>query len=447
MPYQVEKTGELSCVASVMVPAEDFRRSYNKALKELSQRVKLAGFRKGKIPMSVMKKNYGGAVLNDVIDELVNTNVQALLEETEDVIFLAQPEVKELPTEEKGFEFTVAFELRPQVDPVGYMGLEVGKPEPELEEGAIEARLSELLKQHAALEPVTDRDTIEEGDTVVLDFHAVGDDEALKSLSGEGVSIVVGSNQALPGIEEALKGIKFETAASAKVTLNDEFPVEELRNKEVELKLDIKSVKRESLPALDDEFAKDTGLGETLEEAREALKTQLLSSKEEEAKRIAEQNLIEALLEQHSFQIPERFLEQQVAQNINSQLQQLRQQGIDPSMLGLDFKALIADMRPSRERQLRTEFLLMAIADKEKVEVGEEDFKAFVTEQAPQMGATVAQYERYLRGDQDRMMQVLGSIRLQKTLDMLVKEASFVKIEWPSADQEDGEDAAGGEEE
>lgn len=447
MPYQVEKTGELSCVASVVVPAEDFRRSYNKALKELSGRVKLAGFRKGKIPLSVMKKNYGGAVLSDVIDELVNQSVQSLLDETEDVIFLAQPEVKVLPTEETGFEFTVAFELKPQVDPVGYMGLEVGKPEVTLEEGALEARIEELRKEHASLEPVEGREIIEEGDTVVLDFKAIGDEEALKSLSGEGVSIVVGSAQALSGIEEALKGAKFSGVTTAKITLNEEFPVEELRGREVELELDVKEVKREVLPAVDDEFAKDTGLGEDVAGLKAALEEQLKGQKEEEAKRIAEENLIDVLLGQHSFDLPQRFVEQQIMQTINNQLNQLKQQGIDPAMLGLNYQTLIEDMRPSRERQLRTEFVLMAIADKEKVEVGEDDFKAFVQEQAPRMGGTAQQYERFLRQDQNRMMQVLGSIRLQKTLDLLFKEAAFVAIEWPSADVEDSEDQAAGEEE
>ena len=435
MPYQVEKTGELSCVASVVVPAEEFRRSYHKALKELSQRVRLSGFRQGKVPMAVMKKNYGGAVLNDVLEELINASMQTILDETEGVLFLAQPEVDKLPTEETGLEYKVAFELRPQVDPVGYMGIEVGKPEVQIEDSAVEAKLEGLRKEHATLVPVEGRDEIQEGDSVTLDFKGLGDHPEVERLSGEGVSIVVGSKQSLPGIEEALVGVKFGATTVAKITLNDSFPVEELRGQEIELELSIKEVKREALPELDDEFAQDTGRGQTLEQVRQSLREELAEQKEAEAKQIAEEKLIDALLAQHTFEVPPRFLEQQVYQLINDQLGQLKRQGIDPSMLGLNYQSLLEDMRPSRERQIKTEFILMAIAEKENVSVQESDFKAFIQEQAARVGATVAQYERFVRGDKDRTAQALGSIRLQKTVDLLLKEASFVSIPWPAAEQ------------
>ena len=128
MPYTVEETGPLSRKAQITVPAEDFRRNFNRALKRLSGRVRLQGFRKGKIPMSVMKRNYGAQVLPDVVDELVNQSVQSLLAETENVLFIAQPELDNLPADNKDMEFTLEYELRPELDPVGYLGVGIERP-------------------------------------------------------------------------------------------------------------------------------------------------------------------------------------------------------------------------------------------------------------------------------------------------------------------------------
>lgn len=437
MPYTLEETGTLERTANVVVSGEDFRTSYNKALKQLSKRVRISGFRKGKVPMSVMKRQYGGSVLNDVIQELVDEHVNQMLQKEENVIYLGQPNIESLPSEEEGMNFTVTFELRPTVDPVGYMGVEVGKPEVSIEDAAIDERIEQLRTEHATLEPIKRRKTIREGDTVTLDFKAVGDEPELEPLQGTDMDVTIGEGKALPGIEEALLKKKFDAEVTTTITIEDNFPIEELRGKDVELNLVVKSVKVQTLPKVDDEFALDTGMGKTVDEMRENIREELAEDLNARAEQIARDNLIQVILDDNDFELPPQFLVQQTRQAIQAQLEQLMQQGIDYRQLGLNPDDMIDNMKGDQAMQLKREFLLMAIADTEKVDVSEEELKAAVASRAKDFNVDSDTYMRFLSSDRDRMMQFAAGVRLEKTMNILMAEASFVPAEWPTEGAEE----------
>ena len=189
-----------------------------------------------------MRRNYGPSVQQDVIEQLVNDQVTQILEGTERVIYLGRPEVTQLPSAGKPLSFKLEYELRPKLDPIGYMGLEVERPSTEVSAERIDERIEQLREQHATLQPIEGRETIEDGDSVELDFRAVGDEPELEDLHGEDVTIVVGRGQAMPGIEQALRGAAFDGTLKTTVELEESFPVETLRGREVELELTIKGV-------------------------------------------------------------------------------------------------------------------------------------------------------------------------------------------------------------
>ena len=361
MSYEIEKTGDLSRVATVTVTAEDFQKQVNRELRELSKQVKLKGFRAGKVPLSVMRQRYGASVQQEVVEKLVNEELNRLVEEEGNVLYL---EILEPPDQMEGANegqigFKVELELRPEVDPVGYVGIEVERPEPEVHDEELGEQLEALREEYATLEPIALRDTVREGDVVNLDFKALGEGDDFEQLQGDDVNITVGSGEALPGIEEGLIGAKFNASQTITVQLDEDFPMESLRGREVRLEVQINSVKKRVLPALDDEFAVDTGRGQTLLELRGNVRKEISEAKGTYADRLAERDLLDKLLEQHAFRVPPKFLEQQVRQTVDQRLEMLREQGIDPEEMGLDREKLAEDVRDQRERQLRTEFLLM----------------------------------------------------------------------------------------
>lgn len=437
MPYNVEETGQLSRKAEVVVPRDEYQKNVETELRKLSGRVKVRGFRKGKIPMGVLKQRYGDAVQRDVVDALVNRYVDEILQKEEDVLFVSRPEVTKFDEDGVGLEFRVEFEIRPPIDPIGYLGVSVEKPRVEVESDAIDKELESLRKQFATLEPIPLRQTIKEGDVVTFDFAAVSDDPELAEFKGEDAQLTIGEGTAMPGIEDALIGAKFDATVRTKITPDENFPIESAQGKEIELDITIKSVKQRVLPELDDDFARDTGEAETLLELRQKIRESLAHNKEHEAGHLAEGNLIERLLDQNDFEIPPLFLRQQIDNNIRRQLNQLAQQGINPDELGLDLDKIREDLREETEEQIKAEFLLMAIAEKEKLEVGEQDLQNFFMHQAMHSGVTPEQLVRWYRQDRSRMQQAAGSALLEKTVNYLLEEADIKEVDWPTPEEQE----------
>ena len=432
MPYDVEETGELTKTATVTVPQEEFHSRINKTLKSLSKKVNLDGFRKGKVPLSVMRQRYGASVTREVVEELVNDHVNKVIEDLGSVLYLGTPQVTDVPTSgDSELTFTVDIEMRPEVDPIGYLGLEVEKPVFEVDNDAVDAELEALREQHAEMRPVALREEIASGDVVTVDFQALSDHPELENMKGDDVQIEIGAGEALPGIDEALEGQDLDATVESDIELGDDFPVEELRGEEIPVRLDVKKVEQRILPNVDDDFALKTGEGETLLELRGNLRDRLGEAREQEANKLAMEYLTERLLEQNEFDLPPQFLEQQLEKTAEQRLQMLSQQGLNPQQLGIDVDSFKEELRDTVVKQIKTEFLLIEIARKEKIEVDEQDLRDFFDEQAQSMGVNVQQYMSFMRQNEDMMRQANATVLLDKTRKHLLSEATIKDVDWP----------------
>ena len=232
------------------------------------------------------------------------------------------------------------------------------------------------------------------------------------------------------------------------IQLPEDFPIAELADQDVQLEIKIKSVKKRVLPEVDDEFAADTGKGQTLIELRANIREEIVQGLAHQAQHLAEDSLVERLLEQNPVELPPLFVLEQIDNRIAQQFQQMTGQQIDPRMIAGNesFDGMREDLRENTETQLKSEFLLMAIAEKEGIQVNDADLTAFFEHQSMHMEVDAKTLERFYRQDQSRLQQAAGSALLEKTLGILLAEAKIVDVEWPE-DEEDSEDVAAGEEE
>lgn len=436
MAYEVEETGQLSRTATVTVGADEFAKKVNKALREVGKNVKIRGFRKGQIPIDVLKKRYGGSVQQDVIEDLVRSKINEIISSGEQAIMhIGQPQVTVAPQQsDEGFEFTFDFELRPEVDPIGYLGLEVDMPTVEVEREAVDAQLEQMRQEYATLEPIAFRQTIAEGDIVTFNYEAVGEGEALEQMTGDNAQIEIGSGNALPGLEDALLGAGFDATVTAEVTPDEHFPVEELRGQTIELKLEVTSVKQRKLPELDDEFAKDTGEAETMLELRAKIKEELAHQREHEAEHYAEDDLIEKLLAQNEFELPPKFLDEQVQREVQRRqqmFQQLAGQGMDLAALGIDVDNIADEVRDDVADQVRTEILLLAIAGKESLDLEQEDLMRHIEHRAQHQGVSPQQFMQRIGQDPQFAQQLQLGALLEKTRRFLLDKADKNEVPWP----------------
>jgi len=204
----------------------------------------------------------------------------------------------------------------------------------------------------------------------------------------------------------------------------------------------VKSVKKRVLPELDDDFAADTGEAETLLELRQKLKEGLESQAEHQAGHFAENELVEQLLDMHDFDLPEAFVNRQIDNKIRQQLQQLQQQGMNPQDLDLDFESLRDGLREETEDQLRTEFVLIAIAEKEGLQVDDQDLQNYIAHQAMHSQVSPQQLAQWYQQDRNRLQQAAGSALLEKTVGFLLEKADIQEIEWPEEEEHEAKSQA-----
>lgn len=434
MPYQVQETDSLSRSANVTIPNAEFEQTVAKELRKLSKRVKVRGFRKGKTPLNVMRKQYGPAVQQDVVENLVRKYIDEIVKESDNVIFIDQPNVTSFGVAGTELVFDFIFELRPDLDPIGYLGMEVGKPKIEVSSDEIEKQIELLRDQMAVLEPIEKRTKIEEGDVVTFDFKAVDDDEALKEFNGKDAQVIIGDERTSKGINKALKGAKFDTTVIAQIDATEDFPVE-IDAETFELELKISAVKKRVLPEVDDDFAVETGADvKTVAELKTKIEESLEEQKEHSASHIAQDDLMDKLLDQNKIDLPPKFLEQQVANGIQNKFQQMQQQG--QNFADFDFEAFQDDVREESEERLRAEFLLLAIADKESLKLENEDIQKYYVHQARHAGVTPQQFAQYIQQDPNRQQGMAVSALLEKTLNHLLAEATLKEVKWPDPAEE-----------
>lgn len=434
MAHQVEVTSETTRKASVEIPRSDYEAGVNRALRKLSNRVKLRGFRKGKIPLNVMKQHYGQAVQSDVLDELLNKSIQTVMEDLKEVIYVDQPNIQSLPIGgNDDFKFTVELEVRPNIDPIGYKGIEVERPAITIGDEEVNLELMAIRRQQGVSTPIEGRDTIQEGDLVTFDFKALADDEELQDFQGENAEVRIGDSVAMPGIEEALTGAKFDATVVANVKTDDKFRVESLRNKTFDVEITVKKVVAQTLHDLNDELAKKVKMGETVDELKANIRERLEDRLAHDARHHAEEDLLDKLLEQNAFDLPPRFLDQDLMQTVKRQLQQF--QNMDEQILNQLAMSMKETVRYERERALKSDFLIHAIADKEEIKVENEDLQKTIEHQAMHMNATPTQLMNFLRQNQDALRQMMSTARVEKTVTWLVENATIVDISWEKAER------------
>jgi trigger factor len=441
MPYEVEETGELSRIAKVTVTPEEYEKRVNKALREVGKDVNIRGFRKGNVPLGVLKKRYGASVQSDVVEQLVRSNINEVIKgEEQPVIHIGEPEVTSSPDSEEGLAFSVEYELQPEIDPVGYLGLDIDMPKIEIADEAVDSRLEEMREEFSTLEPIAFREEIEKGDIVTVDIRAAGDDENLEMFEQENAQLEVGQEGQLDAFNEGLLGAGFDETVTVDFTPDENFPIEELHGETIELELDIKSVKQQVLPELDDDFAKDTGQAETLLELRANIREELEHEQEHSQMHEAEDKLVELLLEQNEISLPEKFVESQVAQETQQReqmLQQFTQQGLDIEEIGLDAEEFTSGARKEVEEQIRTEFLLLAIAEKEGLELEEDDLRSYIEHRAQHQGVAPQQLLQHLQQNREQWRQANVMALIEKTKRHLLDNAELGEIDLAEDDDED----------
>ena len=414
-------------VLTVEVDAEKVNEGLDEAFKKVVKKVQIPGFRKGKIPRSLFEKRFGvESLYADALDILLPEAYAKAVEET-GIEPVDRPEI-DIEQMEKGKSliFTAKVTVKPEVTLGQYKGLEVEKLDDTVTDEDVEQELKRLQERHAEL-VVKEEGTVENGDTVVIDFEGFVDGEAFEGGKAENYSLVIGSGTFIPGFEEQLIGMAAGEEKDIEVTFPEEYHAEQLAGKPAVFKIKLHEIKTKQLPALDDEFAKDVDEEvETLDALKEKIKERLTKEKKEEAEAALRDAVVQKATENAQMDIPEVMIKNETDRMIREFEQRLQMQGLNLDLYyqfsGQDEAALREQMEEEAEKRVRVTLTLEAIVKAENIDVTEEEVEKELQEMANFYNLSVEKVKELL-GTVDGLKE---DLKMRKAIDFLVENSKVV---------------------
>jgi trigger factor len=418
MKVAVEEMGACKRRLQVEEGPEVVREAWEQAFSRVQREARLPGFRKGKVPRSMIKLHFSDDVRQEVARRLIPDVYKQALAETQ-LKPVEEPDLQEVQLEENApLSFSAVVEIKPAITLGAYTGLAVPHtPKPFTDEEVDEA-LSQLREQHAEFHAVERAADL--GDLVMVDYTLTP--EGMEARSETGYGFLVGQGQVMPEMEEAVIGLVSGATRETRVRFADDHRNETLRGKSGEASVTVREVKEKSLPALDDEFAKTVGPFETVDALRGELRKELSARRERENKQALEDAAVDVLLAAHDFGVPEALVLRQVGHLVEHARERVRRQGVDPDRLPWDYQKLLEELRPGAEKAVKRTLLLEAIAEREGLMPSDADIDAEVERlaQATQRPAPAVRRMMEERGDLDN---IRFSLRERRTLDYLIERA------------------------
>ena len=404
----------------IVVPATEVQERIDGRLSELGRRIRLPGFRPGKVPAHVIRQRFRQQVLEDVAEKIVNKVVRDELE-GRGLRPVATPRVTELKIDDnQPMTFKAEFEILPLVDLPDYKGLPVKSREATVAETDVDKEIDRLREEAARYDPVEGRPA-QEGDHVVLDVQFTKED-GTRGKRDENVLVEVGSTDNHKDLNAALVGLSPGDTKDISLAYGEDHEQEHLRGKTVAYNVTLKGVKTKVVPAADDEFAKDLGEFGSLAELRDKIRGQLKAAEEHKIDREAKNAVLEALVQRAGFEVPDALIERHMMARTENAARGLALQGLDPSKVGVDWEKYRDAQREESIKAAKADILLDEIARREGIEALDGEVDAEIARYAERMKKTKDVVRARMEKDGD-LGSLRARIREEKTLDLLKANA------------------------
>ncbi len=404
----------------ITVPAEEVEAETGLAVAKVQQRAKLPGFRPGKAPASIIRKQFAGDIRKQVLETLIPKYLHKQFE-AEDLKVVGQPDISEVHMEAGApLRFKAEFEVAPDIELQDYKGLTTPYHDPEISEEDINKRIEELRHQKAEFINEDPR-PVQDGDFAVLSLESLGgvDGPAVKQ---DEMTLEVGGGDTLEGFTENLRGMHPGEEKEFEVAYPEDYGQVKLAGKTIRFRAHVKGIRRKELPELNDDFAQDLGDYRTLDELREAVRKSLFGQRQFEAQQEAKNKLVEKLVDMHDFPVPEAFVDRQIQNRVEQRVRALADQGLDPKSLKLDWNKLKDTQRDKALREVKASMLLSRISEREAIHATRDEVDKEVERIARQQREPFPAVR--LRFEKDGTLgRIQSHIQTEKTLDFLFEHA------------------------
>jgi len=401
----------------VTIDGEQIIKEIDKAYRKLGQRVTIQGFRKGKVPRVVLEQHYKAEVESDVLSHLIGDAYKEAVDEHK-LHPVNQPQIKAgefIPGQD--FRYSAEVEIRPDIEIKRFKGLSATRSELRVAtDDEVAKELDRLRQRLTQVVPVENRDVVEKGDLVLCNFNGTVDGESFKGGQSVGYVIDTVEYNYLHGICEALPGKKLLDSFEVDATIPEGFHNKDVAGKRAHYKVTPTQIKRKQLPELDDEFAKDLGDYDNLQELRDKIRGELNQRYTDEHEDSYKKAVVDALIVENPFDVPPSLIERQIDVMLYQSVGRLPPEQLQA--MGIDVAKVRDELRESAQWKVRRGMLLERIADLENIQAGKADVDKRIQELAEKLKQPVAKIRSAYQGEHAE--ELAFSIRLEQALKLVI---------------------------
>ena len=418
----------------ISVPASDLDAKAGARLVDLKDKVRINGFRPGKVPVSHLKKVYGRSVMAETVEQTIrDTNSQIF---TERGFRLATEPKVTMPTEEKAVDdilagksdltYTVSIEVVPPIQLADFKSFVVEKPVVDVTDADIDEAIKRIADQNRAYADKGEGAKAENGDRVTISFKGTIDGTPFDGGTGEGIQVVIGAGQFIPGFEEQLVGIATGETRTLKVSFPKNYANDKLAGQPAEFETMATAIEAPQETTIDDDFAKTLGL-ESLDKLKEAARERLTAEFAGATRQRVKRLLLDRLDETHRFEAPPSLVEEEFRLMWNSIKAEMESSGKTFADEDTTEEKAEAEYRGIADRRVRLGLVLSEIGEKNKITVTDDEVSRAVIERARSMPGREKDVWDYYRNNANALAQLRAPIYEDKVVDFILELANVTE--------------------
>ncbi|WP_290924602.1 trigger factor [Halodesulfovibrio sp.] len=434
MEYKVEDLSPVKKQINITVPADEVNAALAATIAMYRTNVDLKGFRKGKVPSSVIEGRFKKEVYSEATQDLVNVHINEVIGEGEfSPVSRIDFDGGELVRDEE-FTYSISFEVMPAFDLPNYEGIEVEEEKVVVDDKEVDEVIDRIRGNMAENVVIAETRAAKDGEIAVIDFAAYEDGEPLEGVSAENFQMTLGDKQALEDFEALVKTITVGESGEGEVTFPEDFINPEFAGKTVTMKVTVHAIQEKKLPELDDELAKKAGGFDSVEKMREAVVESYKSSRLQLNKSQAQKTMLDSLLKTVDFPLPETMVTGHVDSLIQERIERLERQGKSIESLGKTPEELREEVRPEAEEIAKTQVFLIAVAKKEGVEVTDQEVDMQLHQIAMRAGQEFHVVKDYYSKN-NLLFSLRDRLLADKAMDAIYEKANVTEVE-PKKEEE-----------
>lgn len=431
------KNEGLSREFTIVVPANEFEEQVSSRLNELSKTVQLPGFRKGKVPVSLLRKKYGPNIMGEALDKTVQETSAKVMSDNE-LRPALQPKIEIVSFDEgKDLQYTLAVDVMPVIELGDFSKISVERVNAETDEAEVDKTLERMADAYKTSTLVAKARKAKAGDVLNIDFLGKVDGEAFPGGKAEGYDLELGSGSFIPGFEDQLIGQNVGAALDVKVKFPDEYGAENLAGKEAVFEVKINEMKESTPSAIDDELAKKAGM-ENLDALKAAIRDQHSQGFTQISKQKTKRVLLDALHDAYNFDLPAGLVEAEY-ESIQKAFEQAKEAGQEVEEMTDEERE--TDFRSIAVRRVKLGLLFAEIGRANNIQITQDDLQKAILQEAQNYPGQEQMVFKYYQEHPEAMQQLSGPVFEEKVTDFILELAKvtdkIVSIEELMADDDE----------